>query len=74
MPKLTAPREMRFAGVSPTRPQNAMSSASGMFSAVMRGGARVPEEEKQHDAHEKHPDEQVLEHRVRVSFTRLPRS
>ena len=67
MPKSTAPSEMRFAGVSRRRPcpQKAMSSASGMLSAVMSAARRVPEEEEEHDRDEEHPDEQVLEDRVR---------
>ena len=67
MPKSTAPSEMRFAGVSRARPcrMKAMSSASGMLSAVMSAARSVPEEEEEDDRDEQHPFDEVVEHRVR---------
>ena len=66
MPKSTAPSEMRFAGVSV--PDHAAERDEQRERDVERrddGGARVPEEEEEHDRHEQHPDDEVLEHRVR---------
>ena len=66
MPKSTAPSEMRFADVRvATRPMNAMSSASGMLMRRDERRSRVPEEDEEDRRDERHPDEQVLDHRVR---------
>ena len=66
MPKSTAPSEMRFAGVPvATRPQNAMSSASGMLSAVMSAAARVPRKSRSTMDTSTMPTSEVLQHRVR---------
>ena len=47
MPKSTAPSEIRFAGVPvATMPMNAMSSASGMLSAVMSAARAWPRKRK----------------------------
>ncbi len=75
MPKSTAPSEIRLAGVSvPTRPQNAMSSASGMLSAVISAARVCPRKSEQDHRHQHHADEQVLEHGVGGELTSSPRS
>src|SRR5579864_6742123 len=68
MPKSMAPSEIRLAGVSPTRfRMNAPSSASGMLMAAIKA-LKVAEEKDQHQENQRHPDGQVLQHRVQRGF------
>ena len=65
IPKSTAPSEIRLAGVPvPTMPMKAIISASGMLSAVMMRRPPVTEKEPEHQRHQHHPHQQVLDHGV----------
>ncbi len=75
MPKSTAPSEMRFADVCvPTRPQNAMRSASGMLIAVMSAARTCPRKRSSTTRTRAIPTSRFSMTVWVVSFTRLPRS
>ena len=75
MPKSTAPSEMRFADVCvPTRPQKAMSSASGMLIAVMIAARTWPRKRRSTTLTRTIPTSRFSMTVCVVSFTRLPRS
>ena len=72
MPKSIAPSEIRLAGVSPTRIRmNAPNSASGMLIAAIKAAPKVAEEKDQHQENQRHPDGEVLQHRVQRGFDQL---
>ncbi len=75
MPKSTAPIEIRFAGVPvATMPQNAASSASGMFSAVISAARQLPRNKRRMMVTSPMPTSTFSSTVCVVSATRLPRS
>ncbi len=75
MPKSTAPSEIRLAEVLvPTRPQKAMSSASGMLSAVISDARTLPRKRKSTTVTRPMPTRRFSVTVWVVTATSLPRS